>query len=74
MFFTVAMAATMKLTIGPSLAGEIHVAVASNFADAITTISEGFETNTGHKVTLSFGSTGRHYFTFTGLVIGSVIY
>lgn len=37
------------------------MAVASNFADAITTIAERFEARSGHKVILSFGSTGKHY-------------
>jgi molybdate transport system substrate-binding protein len=39
----------------------VHVAVASNFSDAITTLSTRFEANTGYKVVLSFGSTGKHY-------------
>jgi molybdate transport system substrate-binding protein len=43
------------------LADEIHVAVASNFTDAIKDIASVFEQETGHKVTLIFGSTGKHY-------------
>ena len=42
-------------------AGEIRVAVASNFAGAITAIAERFEKKSGHNVTLAFGSTGKHY-------------
>jgi molybdate transport system substrate-binding protein len=53
--------AILMFATGQSIAGEIRVAVASNFAIAITTISERFEVNTGHKVTLVFGSTGMHY-------------
>ncbi|MGH8558098.1 MAG: molybdate ABC transporter substrate-binding protein [Methylococcales bacterium] len=47
--------------IGISLADEISVAVASNFTDAIKTIAARFEADTAHKVTLIFGSTGKHY-------------
>ena len=42
-------------------AGEIHVVVASNFYEALSTISKQFETKTGHNVTLMPGSTGKHY-------------
>ena len=42
-------------------AGNIRVAVASNFSDTIKEISKRFETDTNHKVTLVFGSTGKHY-------------
>jgi len=55
------ISATVMLATGPSIAGEIRVPAASNFAGAITTIAERFEANTGHKVTLIFGSTGKHY-------------
>ncbi len=40
---------------------QVHVAVASNFTDAIRDISRRFEVRTGHRVILSFGSTGKHY-------------
>ena len=46
---------------GQSIAEEIRIAVASNFATAITSIAQRFEANTDHQVTLSFGSTGKHY-------------
>ena len=42
-------------------ADEIRIAVASNFSRPITAISQLFEKNTGHKVSLIFGSTGKHY-------------
>jgi len=44
-----------------SLAAEIRVAVASNFTRAMTNLAQQFEANTGHKVKLVFGSTGKHY-------------
>ena len=44
-----------------ALAGEIRVAVASNFSNAMVAIADQFETETGHTVKLSFGSTGKHY-------------
>lgn len=40
---------------------EIRVAVASNFTAAIASIAKRFEAGTDHKVTLIFGSTGKHY-------------
>ena len=46
---------------GSAKADEILVAVASNFKNAITDIARKFEENTDHKVTLIFGSTGKHY-------------
>ena len=46
---------------GISVSGEVHVAVASNFSQAIRLISERFEEATGHEVVLSFGSTGKNY-------------
>lgn len=42
-------------------AGEIRVAVASNFRDAMTEAVEVYEANGSHRVTLIFGSTGKHY-------------
>jgi len=51
----------MMLADGPSVAEQARVAVASNFSVAITTLAERFEANTGHEVTLVFGSTGKHY-------------
>lgn len=61
LFFVSLLAATMLFMGGQSMAAEIRLAVASNFANAITTLAERFESNTGHKVTLIFGSTGKHY-------------
>lgn len=44
-----------------STAETIRIAVASNFNGAIKEIVKNFETNSKHKVILSFGSTGKHY-------------
>ncbi len=60
-FLKLLLTAIMLLSAGQSMAGEIRVAAASNFAQALTTISERFEAITGRKVMLSFGSTGKHY-------------
>ena len=53
--------AIMVLATGQAVAEEIRVAVASNFADVIKILSAQFEAATGHKVTLIYGSTGKHY-------------
>jgi len=39
----------------------VRVAVASNFADALAAIAGQFESETGYRLTLSSGSTGKHY-------------
>jgi molybdate transport system substrate-binding protein len=46
-------------------AEQIYVAVAANFTDAAKEIAQLFETKTGHKVILSFGSTGQFYTQIT---------
>ncbi|MEE8339927.1 MAG: molybdate ABC transporter substrate-binding protein [Xanthomonadales bacterium] len=53
--------ATIVLLSSQLMADEVRVAAASNFANAITAIAERFEADTAHKVTLIFGSTGKHY-------------
>ncbi len=53
--------AMMVLASGQAAAEEIRVAVASNFANVIKILSAQFEAATGHKVTLIYGSTGKHY-------------
>lgn len=42
-------------------AGSALVAAASNFAEAATRITAAFETETGHQVRISLGSTGKLY-------------
>ena len=49
------------LSSGQAMTDEIRIAVASNFAGAIKAAANHFEADTGHNVTLSFGSTGKHY-------------
>jgi len=51
----------LMLTSTQSMAAELRVAVASNFTRAMTSLIHQFEANTGHKVKLIFGSTGKHY-------------
>jgi len=65
LFFTLVLTANSALLPGLSMADEIRVAVASNFTDAARSIARHFEKNSGHKVILSFGSTGRHYAQIT---------
>jgi molybdate transport system substrate-binding protein len=54
-------ASMLALNAGQTIADEIHLAVASNFTKTIKALAGRFEANSGHKVTLSFGSTGKHY-------------
>ena len=42
-------------------AAEVQVAVAANFAVPMQKIATEFESETGHKVLLSFGATGKFY-------------
>lgn len=42
-------------------ANSLHVAVASNFSAPARDIAKRFEATSGHKISLSFGSTGKHY-------------
>lgn len=55
------LAVLMALAPAMTPAEEIRVAVATNFAEAISTIAGRFEAGTNHKVTLIFGSTGKQY-------------
>lgn len=45
----------------PALAGQAHVAVASNFAAPMKALAAQFERATGHTLTLSTGATGKFY-------------
>ncbi|CAI07652.1 Molybdate ABC transporter, periplasmic molybdate-binding protein [Aromatoleum aromaticum EbN1] len=45
----------------PAHAGEVRVAVASNFAAPMQQIAAAFERDTGHKALLAFGATGKFY-------------
>jgi molybdate transport system substrate-binding protein len=44
-----------------TIAGEVSVAVASNFTAPMKIIAQAFERDTGHKAILSFGATGQFY-------------
>lgn len=56
---------TLLLCSSHAQADKLHIAVASNFSEAIKLISAGFEKDSGHEVILSFGSTGKHYAQIT---------
>jgi molybdate transport system substrate-binding protein len=45
----------------PLQSAEIRVAVASNFNPAMQELAGQFESESGHRLLLSFGSTGKHY-------------
>jgi molybdate transport system substrate-binding protein len=49
------------MTAGLANAGEVNAAVAANFIAPVQQIVEVFEKESGHKVWLSFGSTGKFY-------------
>src|SRR3954465_14322006 len=53
-----AVAVGLAAALPDARAGEVSVAVASNFAAPMRKIAESFEEETGHKAVLSFGSTG----------------
>lgn len=42
-------------------ADRLHAAVASNFQPAMVVLARDFERQSGHQLTLSYGSTGKHY-------------
>lgn len=44
-----------------TIAGEVSVAVASNFTAPMKVIAQAFERDTGHQAILSFGATGQFY-------------
>jgi molybdate transport system substrate-binding protein len=50
---------------GPCLADTLRVAVASNFAPVLQQLAPAFEALSGHTVSASPGSTGRHYTQIT---------
>lgn len=45
----------------PLLAADLHVAVASNFSRPMQALARRFQEHSGHRVLLSFASTGKHY-------------
>jgi len=60
MFFLRALLLAI-LSIATAQADEVKVAVASNFTGPMQVISVLFERDTGHKLSLAFGSTGKFY-------------
>jgi molybdate transport system substrate-binding protein len=58
-----ALAGALSLIVGASsaMAAETKVAVAANFTEPAKEIAAKFESATGHKVVLSFGSSGQFY-------------
>ena len=55
----------LALVASPVQAAEVNVAVAANFTTPMKRIVEKFEKDTGHKVVMSFSSTGRFYAQIT---------
>lgn len=55
------IATALLLLTGMVQADEISVAVAANFTEPMKKITAEFEKTSGHKVALSFGSTGKFY-------------
>lgn len=53
--------AALLLATGLVQADEVSVAVAANFSGPMKRISAEFEKTSGHKVALSFGSTGEAF-------------
>lgn len=47
--------------LGRAHAAEVQVAVAANFSAPMQKIAQAFEQDSGHKLTLAFGSTGKFY-------------
>lgn len=46
---------------GSARADTINIAVASNFAEPIKSIARLYEEKSGHRISLVFGATGKHY-------------
>lgn len=54
-------ALSLLMTVTSAMAAETKVAVAANFTEPAKAIAAKFEARTGHKATLSFGSSGQFY-------------
>jgi molybdate transport system substrate-binding protein len=55
------LASALLFAAGGACAAEVSVAVAANFTAPMRNIAAAFETDTGHKAILAFGSTGTFY-------------
>lgn len=58
---SILLAVTGILLAIPAMAAEVNVAVAANFTAPMKQIVAEFEKETGHKVVLSFGASGKFY-------------
>ncbi len=56
-----ALVLVLGLSVGTALADEVQVAVAANFTAPMRKIAADFEKDSGHKIQLEFGSTGKFY-------------
>ncbi len=61
MLSTIALTLYVFMFVGEVSSSEIRVAVASNFSETIKALSTRFEEQTGHRVVVVVGSTGKHY-------------
>ena len=61
MFPRIALVTSLLFVSSHAFADDIAVAVAANFAASMQKIAAEFEKETGHKVQLSFGATGKFY-------------
>lgn len=59
--YVCAVLALLGLVGTPALAGEVRVAVAANFSAPMVRIAALFEQESGHKVKVSLGSSGKFY-------------
>ncbi|MBL3555853.1 MULTISPECIES: molybdate ABC transporter substrate-binding protein [Marinobacter] len=55
------LALSLLMTSGTSLAGEVRLAIATNFHDAAERLAAQFTDATGHSSRISYGSTGKLY-------------
>ena len=55
------VATCLLLTAASAHAGQVHVAVASNFVPALELVAKKFEASSGHRLTVSSGSSGKLY-------------
>lgn len=56
-----ALAALMLGTVRPSAAADLHLAVAANYTGTMEVLAARFEAQTGHRLRVSYGSTGKLY-------------
>jgi len=64
-FLSPVQAAEPHVELHAEIRAELRIAVATNFSRTATLLAEQFEQQTGHRVRLAFGSTGKHYAQIT---------